>query len=342
MAPMAIFVFTVGRQKALSTYAIISAIVASAVIVGCNWLVLSPWSYLCLLGALCIHFSAFFSAFLIQDGKFIRVIAAQSVQPILFALALTLEAMRLLPSYDWSVLYLGSGLISLGVYLLVGNLPKIRLALAVPPAISIKWTSILLRIACCVSFPIFFQLELVLCGRFSGANVAVYSMVQKLYSSIPVALSGSIAILWLAKHMKSEIKNRLPLDFVSLRLAVVCSLCVPIVGFGVLSLARGGKGLTPQLILLSAGAAFLFTSSSFVNLRLIALRPLLGLRVSGISLAVYMLLFTLCRPNTDAGFLILAAAFFAAFLLIALFEDRIQIRTRIANKMRPALPAPGL
>ncbi len=342
MAPMAIFVFTVGRKNALSKYAVISALGVAAVILGGNWLVVSPWSYLCLLGAICIHISVFFSAFLIQEEKFIRVVAAQSVQPMLFAFAVTLELVHLIPTYDWSYVYFFSGAVSLGVYLLVANHSKIKQTLTVAPAGSIKWTSIVLRIACCVSFPIFFQLELVLCGRFSSADVGIYSMVQKLYASIPIALSGSIAVHWLAKHMKSGIQAKICLDFESLQLAVICSLCVPLIGFSVLLLARGGRGLTPELILLSAGTAFLFTSSTLANLRLIALRPLIGFRVFGISLAVYILLFTICRPKTNVGFLILAATFFAAFLLLSLFEDRSQIRNKIANRIRPALIAPGL
>lgn len=341
MAPMAIFVFSVGRQRALSTYAVISAITAAAVILGCNWLVIAPWSYLCLVGALCIHASGFFSAFLIQDGKFIRVIAAQSVQPVLFASAISLESLHVLPAYDWSWLYLVSGAVSLGIFLLVSNLHEIGRTLAIAPAAPVKWLSIALRVACCVSFPVFFQLELVLCGRFSSADVAVYSMVQKLYASIPIALSGSIAVYWLASHMKSGTKTRGSLNLESLGLAAACSLCVPLIGFAVLFLARGGRGLTSSLILLSAGAAFLFTASSFTNLSLIALRPLRGLHVFAISLSVYLLLFGLWRPKTDAGFLILAAVFFASFLVLAQLEKRAQSSNSFASRNRLAMTSPG-
>ena len=329
IAPMAIFILAAGRRSGLWRYIGVSAIAIPAILLGGHWLILSPWSYFCLLGALFLHVVGFFYASLIREERFLTACGVQVIQPFVFAVLISLGLLHIRIVLDWSVAYLISAVLSLVVFLAVSNFERIKNALSLPVSEKIGWTGIISRVAFCVSFPIFFQLELILCGRFSTVNVGVYAMLQKLYASISISLFSAIGVHLLSKHLDSKSgRNRL-VDLESVLLAGACSLCTPIIGFGVLFFTHGGKGLNGHLILASGGVAFLFTVCSFVGLRLSALRPVLGLEFFGVSIALYLIGFLILRPETAVRFLFLASLFFGVFLCLAICEDRFRTFERI-------------
>ena len=335
VSPIAIFVLAAGRRPALRRYAIVSVLGAAAILLGGQWLLLPPWSYFCLLGAICMHVNGFFFAALIRNGRAIAASCAQIVQPFLFAGFISLKTFHFAMIPDWSVLYLISAILGLAAYMVVTDLRGIGETLSLRATQTIGWFGILSRVAFCVSFPLFFQLELILCGRLSTVNVGVYAMLQKLYASISISLFGAIGVHLLAKHLDEQSGRRHLVDRESVWLAGVSAACTPLVGFAVLFFTHGGKGLNGQLVIASAGVSFLFTVCSFVGLRLSAIRPVLGLEFFGTALALYLVGFAILRPATAGGFLFLAAIFFASFLCFAVCSDLFGLSTATLLGLRP-------
>jgi hypothetical protein len=321
VSPIAIFVLAAGKRSALSKYVAVSVLGLVVILSGGWWLVMPPWSYFCLLGAICMHVNGFFYASLIREQRLIAASGAQIIQPLSFAAAISLRTLHIAIAADWSVLYLISAVLGLAFFLMIVNVGRIKQTLSLPASEKIGWTGILSRVGFCVSFPVFFQLELILCGHWSTVNVGVYAMLQKLYASISISLFGAIGVHLLSKHLDERSGRGRLLDRESVWLAAVSAACTPLVGFAVLFFTHGGKGLNGPLIIGGAGVSFLFTVCSFVGLRLSALRPVLGLEFFAASLLLYMLGFAILRPATAGGFLGLAAVFFGAFLCCAVCSD---------------------
>jgi hypothetical protein len=321
IAPMAIFILAAGRRPALMKYLAVSAMAIPVILIGGHWLVLPPWTYFCLSGALLLHIVGFFYASLIREERFLTACCAQVIQPFVFALLISLGLLHIKIVLDWSVAYLISAVLSLGFFFTVSNLHRIKEALSLPASEKIGWLGVFSRVGFCVSFPIFFQLELILCGRFSMVNVGVYAMLQKLYASISISLFGAIGVYLLSKHLDAKTGHNRLVDRETVLLAGLSSLCVPLVGFGVLLLTHGGKGLSSHL--------FLFTICALVGLRLSALRPVLGLEFFAVSIALYLIGFMIMRPETAGGFLFLASLFFGIFLCLAISEDRFRTFERV-------------
>ena len=339
VSPIAIFVLSAGKRSALSKYVIVSVLGGVVILSGGWWLVMSPWSYFCIVGAICMHANGFFFASLIRDGRPIAASSALMIQPFSFATLISLKTLHIAIIADWSVLYLISAILGLAAYLMVANLHRMGETMSLPATEKIGWIGILLRVAFCVSFPLFFQLELILCGRLSTVNVGVYAMLQKLYGSISISLFSAIGVHMLARHLDEPSGRKRLVDRESVWLAGISAVCTPLVGFVVLLLTHGGKGLNGRLVIASAGVSFLFTVCSFVGLRLSAMRPILGLEFFAVSIALYMLAFMIMRPETAWQFLFLAALFFGCFLFLAACEDRFGLFERVApwHRRRPHL-----
>ncbi len=263
------------------------------------------------------------------------------IQPFLFAASISLKAFRLPGIPDWSVLYLISAAIGLASFLIIANLRRIRETLRLPATEEIGWIGILSRVAFCVSFPLFFQLELILCGRLSTVNVGVYAMLQKLYASISISLFGAIGVHLLAKHMDENTGRGRLVDRELVWIAMASSLCTPLVGFAVLFFTHGGKGLNGRLVLASAVVSFLYTVCALAGLRLSALRPVLGLEFFAVSMALYLAGFVIMRPETAARFLFLASLFFGVFFCLLICEDRFRLFEKVMPWRRQAWVLPS-
>ncbi len=228
-----------------------------------------------------------------------------------------------------------SAILGLAAYSIVGDLSDIRKTLDLRATEAIGWFGILSRVAFCVSFPVFFQLELILCGRFSVVNVGVYAMLQKLYASISISLFGAIGVRLLARHLDEKSGRKRLVDWESVSFAGISAVCTPLVGFTVLAFTHGGKGLNSHLVLGSGFVAFLFTICAFVSLRLTALRPFLGLGLFGAALVLYLVGFAVLRPATAGGFLFLASIFFGSFLCFAVCSDIFGLSASTLLGLRP-------
>jgi hypothetical protein len=164
----------------------------------------------------------------------------------------------------------------------------------------------------------FFQLELILCGKFTSISVGQYAIIQKLYSSIATSLFGSIGVLIL---MRSIRRGRVGfLDARLIWMALIGAACVPLVGT-VVAYVGPHSGLSTDILGLSAVVAFGFTLSSFLGLQLATVRPSIGIRNFFLALLIYVGIFLLWRPKSQGELLFAAGIFFTSFVLLAWFAS---------------------
>lgn len=314
IAPLSVFILTSGRRIALKRYVLLSIFSLLAVCLSGYWLARLPWSYFCLLGAVCLHTAGFFLASLISDERIVAASVLQTVQPGLFAVFISLETVWAGVPINWSVAYLLSTLVSLSLFLAASNITRLWQLLAQEPTDVPSWGRIMSRVLLCVSFPLFFQLEQILCGKFSTASLGEYVMLQKLYSSISTSLFGSLGVLMLSRKLQDRQENFI--DSKVLLIALASAVCVLMVGTVVIYTGRAAL-LSVPLVAGCAVVAFFFTLCSFLGLMLVAIRPFLGLQILGFSFVMYLVSFWVWRPNSEAQLLFFAGGFFCTFFIIA-------------------------
>lgn len=322
VAPFSVYVFACGKSLALFRYFSLS--LAGLVLVGVVGIGIAnmPWSYVCLTAAFCMHGAGFFLAGLIRQERILVASSLQVLQPALFAGLLTLHELGPLSGVNWALLYSLSCLICVLSFAASVNWQWLKSLLSEVASDPSGWGSIMARIALSVSFPLFFQLELILCGHFGHTNLGEYSMLQKLYASVSISLFGSVGVLMLSRSVKSGGDAHIGLDRVVIMMALACAACVPLIG-GLVVLLGKSKEISMGLILLSTIVAFLYTTSSFLGLKMSAVKPYVGLRFFLCSLLVYGVLFIFMRPDSAFAYLSLAGLFFFVFTGMAVCFGRL-------------------
>lgn len=313
IAPFSVFVFAGGRRHALARYGLLAALAFGVIGLGGHRLARWPWSYLCMLGAACMHAAGFFLAALMRQGHIRTAALLQTAQPAGFAALVSIERFGSSGGRSWAVLYVLSCVAGLAAFIATSDRRAIADALRGAPSERVDWYGIVTRVALSVSFPLFFQLELILGGNLSGVNVGVYSMLQKLYSSIATSLFGSLGVLMLMRGGGQRSGRD---GLIDARLALMSLASAgAVLGVGtVMALIGKAATLSPALIAGCAAVAFMFTLGSFISLKLNAFRPFVGLGAFAGSLAVYLALFFSWRPASAGGLLAAAGVFFVVFI----------------------------
>jgi hypothetical protein len=309
-----VYVLTAGYKRGLSRYAIVSLVILLVIGLGGAQFVRMPWGYFCLVGAVCLQLAGFFLATLVLDQSVIKVGLLQIVQPFFFAALISIYPISGHMDLDWSVAYLLSAIVGLTFFIAASDIAGIRAVLRHETIERTTWIGVLTRIAIGVSFPLFFQLELILCGTMTTVNVGLYAMLQKLYASVSISLFGSLGVAMLAEEVRAQTQSFITTKLVILALA--CSVVVCLVG-AVVSKFGSSVPLGSPLVASAALVAFLFAISSFVGMKLSVVRPYLSLFVLAFSLACYLCIFLIFRPKSAQGVLALAGLFFSMFLIFA-------------------------
>jgi hypothetical protein len=313
VAPFSVFVLTKGRWPALARYIILASVTCVVIGVGGYRLARWPWSYLCLLAGACMHVAGFFLAVLMRQGRLRTAATLQVAQPALFAILVTLAHIKVVPAPNWALLYSSSCVCGLLLFVGTSDLHAVRELVRAPVTQVVGWQGIVTRVALSISFPLFFQLELILCGKLTDVNVGTYSMLQKLYSSIAISLFGGLGVLFLIRGGEDPTRRHAGIERKVVLMSVASSACVLCVGY-VMALVGRAAAIPVSLIAGSALVAFVFTMASFITLAFNAFRPFVALRASGVSFAVYLAVFFAWRPNSPGALLIVAAVFFVTFV----------------------------
>jgi len=322
-----VYVFVIGKKKALLRYLILSFCTLSIIGLIGSCIARIPWSYICLLAGVCMHAAGFFLAGLIRQLRVQSASLLQVVQPLLFAVFLTFSALSDQLKLNWSICYLLSCFICVLIFAKSVDWVWLRETLHQAPLENPTWGKIVLRILFAVSFPLFFQLELILCGEFSNVNLGVYSMLQKLYASISISLFGSLGMLLLSEGLKDGQPVTINVNRPVVLMALSCSAIVPIVGLLVAEVTRSFV-LPLDLMFMSSAVAFLFSLGSYLSLKVSIQNPMLGLLAFIIALITYCIFFITIKPDTAYTFLFISGVFFFTFSVVTLFLGKISIAIR--------------
>lgn len=318
VAPIGVFVLAFGRVAALRHYITLSALGLLVVTAGGWPLFGTSFSLPCLAGALCMHVAGFLLAALIYQGQLWRAAALQVLQPLVFVVLLSSATLWTDSGGGrWSVLYLVSTLVCVAGFMLSTDWSALRNLLREVPTQSVGLRSMALRMLLCVSFAVFFQLELMVCGELTSIHLGDYTVLQKLYSSVSTSLLGSLGTLVLARQARAG-QTQQAVSRQSLALSLACAAAVLAVG-GLIAL-MGRKSVVLELTVIAGCSvvALLFTLASFANLTMQSLNPKISLTSLLIALVGYGALFALWRPSTPLQLLGASGAFFALFLATAL------------------------
>jgi hypothetical protein len=313
IAPFSAYVFMSGKGDALFRYAMISLVIFTLVGMGGVGLVNTAMSFVCLGAAFCMQIAGFFLASLIRQEKILAASALQMFQPMLFAGLLTLHEFGGFSELNWPYSYSLSCFIFVIIIAATGDWRWLIKNLTESTPIVTSWRSILARIAMSVSFPLFFQLELILVGNFSSINLGDYAMVQKLYASVAISLFGSIG-LRLVMTRGDFLESAQPLvDKRVIVMAIVVLCVVLLVGFG-LSFLKNAHEPSVGLVIGSAIVSAIYTLASFVSLLAATFKPYLAFKALIFSLSVYVVGFYLVAPQNSVAVLMLSGVLFLAYI----------------------------
>ncbi len=313
VAPLTMFILRSGGHMALRRYASVAMLLWMTLVAGWSAWGSDGWAFGCLVAALAMHGAGFLLASLLEEGRAGAAAALQLLQPLLFAVMVTVDVV-LGGAHRWALWYLVSSALCLAALLMAADWRRLSVRLASVQAPVTSWLDLLARIAASVSFALFFQLELILAGSFSSLDLGSYAVYQKLYASVAISLFGSVGVWLLA---------RIRLDNVGALAKWLLAFCltsfVAVMAVGVLvdQIDRTHL-LSLDMTLLAACVAALFTACALVSLLLQHRHPLDVLGSQCAALALYLAVFSMVRPVDTRDMLLCCATFFMAFLLLAM------------------------
>lgn len=314
VAPLSIYVFTVGKKFALSRYLNLSLLAFIVIGIFGFGLAQIPWSYICLVAAFFLQAAGFFQAAFIRQERIAVASCLVIFQPFVFAALITMQEFNWIYAEHWASLYLVSCVACVALFASFTDWSWMREVLYTESTVSNSLVSILLRMSISVSFPLFFQLELILFGQFGQFDLGIYAMLQKLYSSISISLFGSVGLLLMNRSVNEGSNSTASINQSVLFMALASSFCVLPIGVYLVYMGRSIE-INVFQIALSAIVAFLFTITSFVHLRLIVARPILALKLLVLSFVFYGLIFVYYMPIFPESYLVCAGSFFVFYLI---------------------------
>lgn len=318
IASSSIYIFNLGKNQALLQYATISLISFFLIGFGGIYLANIPESYICLVAALGMHTAGFFLAAMIRQGRALAASIVQIIQPMIFSGLLSLREFGFLSELNWTYLYAFSCLFFIIIVVAWTDWKWLSQYLIEPSSSNTSWFSTLGRIALSASFPLFFQLELILVGHHTSAILGDYAVLQKLYASVSISIFGfaGLRIAMINTDLQAGLGKLIKTKIFFL--AICVSVCVFFLGYSIFFVGRLSI-LSIQLVVLSAFIAFLYTISSFLFLLMNSFKPQLTFKVFSLSLFVYMSTYYFVSPQKLIEFLMLAGVLFFSYIFFSYF-----------------------
>jgi len=319
ISPFSAYVFTSGKGIALFRYLMISLVGLVFVALGGVSFLNTTESIFCLGAALCMQIAGFFLASLIRQERVLAASVLQILQPMLFAGLLTLHEFTGYSDLNWPLSYSLSCFIFVVVIAVFGDWNWLSENLTGPALTVTSWRSILVRIILSASFPLFFQFELILIGKFSFINLGDYAMAQKLYASVVISIFGSVGLRLVMVEAEFP-KSRAPLVNTTVFIMAFIVLCVVLlVGFG-LSFFGKERGISSGLVVGCAIVSAIYTVASYVSLLATRFKPDLAAKALFFSLSLYSVAFYLMAPQNSLSALILSGFLFVAYISFCQFS----------------------
>jgi hypothetical protein len=183
---------------------------------------------------------------------------------------------------------------------------------------TINFQSLFILVLASMSFPVFFQLELFIVGEFTKFNLGEYTIVQKMYSSVSVALfSGLLVYMYGESKQGFNWKNICTLPLLSA--FVVC--CLAIV------LAFLGKDLDKSLLVVTVIVSYVFSVAMFITFAMNIDNTVLNIKLLFISMSVYLLAIVFINIESQLQMLLTSLYFYGSYIFLYVVNSRRLIST---------------
>lgn len=327
IASYGIYVFSGGRLVALKRYMLMSGVFFLAIAVLGSRIVSLPWGYVALLAGLLLHVSSFLLFVLIATDRALSAAWLQVIQPFCFSFMLTLAEIVDKSKANWALFYFFSCLVGVLAYSAATDWRKLRELLGREASLPVHWKAIFVRVLLSISFPLFFQVELILCGNLGGADLGEYAALQKLYASVSISLFGQVILYRLNSRLNKGEAVSIGLDRVEFALASACFLCVLAVG-GLMIVISKKSDIDFEAVVLCAMVAFLYTVSATLGLKAHAHKPLFVVKIFFALLFFYILAFVISLPGTVYLYLLFAALFYLSYIVFVFGAGYFEVNRR--------------
>ncbi|MDR8524421.1 hypothetical protein [Shewanella fidelis] len=268
---------------------------------------------LCIFAALLLHLNGFMLAVLIRDEKIQACFFLQLVQPAVFLTGILLSTWL---GYDWAYPYFLSTFIAFFAFIFCSNFNRIYNLLNSKGNAEfsrglLSYSGLFLTLISSMSFPLFFQLELFFVGELTSLSLGKYTVLQKMYSSVSVALFGGVLV-----HLYGKDKSGiLPLKKV-LTLPLITSFVVSCVA---IILSFLGDGLSSSTLLLTIFTSYVFSIAMFVTFAMSINNAKVNIYLMVISFLIYLVVFQLLIVDNITIMLGVSLVFYISYILMFVF-----------------------
>ena len=292
--------------KSVTKYAQISTLIGGCVLLSLYQYIQSITALSCILAAVLLHANGFMLAVLIRLKK-IRICATlQVVQPFLFLsgilLAISFELM-------WAYCYLISVAVAFVIFLRVlskGDFYDL-FSNKIVRRTTISLRSLLMLIVASMSFPLFFQLELFFVGEFTKVSLGEYTILQKMYSSVSVALFSGL-LVYMYGESKQGFQWRKIFTLPLLSAFVVCCLAI------VLSFL--GKGVDIHLLFVTVITSYIFSVAMFITFAMNVDNATLNIKLLFVAMLVYSIMLFSIDIESALQMLLISLSFYGTYILL--------------------------
>jgi hypothetical protein len=291
----------------------------------------SGWGYVCILAAVSIHLIGLSTAMLILENRLLRAALFQVVRPLLFAGALFAAVALHSPIGNWVIPYTATAA-PVALACVFFNPKLFRAGIRRVAFHAREYRDILLRMVACLSFSLYFQVELIFCGKLTALDVGVYAMIQKLYSSISISLFSTLGVFLLAGYANADRTRRKRILALFTAFSIL-SGCLVLAGGFAISHLRSGHSITATMIAAASVLSVVFTIANFINLYMSTFSPGRGLASMSLAIVAFLGAFFLFRPKTYTVLMADSGIYFASD---AAFSQMLRMLAPGARKTAPA------
>jgi len=274
-------------------------------------------SILCVLSAFFLHLNGFMLAVLIRENKITPCFYLQIIQPLFFLVGISLSIDF---DYSWVYSYSLSVLIAFIVFLYFFNLNRVRVLLLSNCSNGsarglLSYQHLLLTLISSMSFPLFFQVELFFVGEFTTLALGEYTVLQKMYSSVSVALFSGVLV-----HLYGTSGGQIMPFKKMLKLPLLTSFVVSCVA---IFLNLLGKDLSLLTLLLTVITSYIFSIAMFASFAMSIKNAKVNIYFMAISLSLYLFVFQFVVVSSIAEMLGLSLIFYSTYVFIFLLHKQI-------------------
>ncbi len=269
------------------------------------------WSSIrCMFVSFLLQVNGFILAYLIRSGCLLRVFFGQILQPGVFFLGVVV--LGLWGITDWSYAYFTSSVLATAYFLISVPLSDVILELKSVNVEVFKVGSIFFPMVSGLSFPVIFQVETILVGEFSSVSLGDFVVLQKLYSSVAIAIFGA----YLVYAYRLGLRESGALSYKSIMIDSVFSTAVVAVAVSVVSVF---KSYSLGQMFLTVVLSYFFSFSMFVSFYMSMVAPLTNLKCILFSSIVYLLMFFGFSPGSIETVLIISVFLYLCYIAVNIF-----------------------